>query len=428
MLKRLFTLLPAVCLLISLGGCAGAPPVHTADMPLESQTAPPAPVPMPTPTPAPDPAPPAPTVATLAVCGDVMSHMPVTNDAWDAERGVYDYTPIMAEAEPYVSAADYAVANLETTLAGGPGYSGYPRFHSPDALAYDLKSLGFDLLLTANNHCMDTGFQGLSRTLDVLDEAGLAHVGTSRTLEEAQSDITVADVGGISVAFLGYTYGTNGIPLSGDAPFCVNLFNTDYMTSLSTPDTDRLLRDMAAARALETDLIAVMIHWGVEYRVEQNEYQERLADLLIENGADLVLGGHPHVLQPMEQRTVTGADGRGHTGFVCYSLGNFISSQNYALTDTTVVLTLELTRDNVTGAAVVTDWTYVPLLMLDRGGGSGRFGLIDAHAALSGAQPPEPGLEARLTRAIEDCHRILGPEHDPRAEGSRREPSDEPAA
>ena len=428
MLKRLFTLLPAVCLLISLGGCAGAPPVHTADMPLESQTAPPAPVPTPTPTPAPDPEPPAPTVATLAVCGDVMSHMPVTNDAWDAERGVYDYTPIMAEAEPYVSAADYAVANLETTLAGGPGYSGYPRFHSPDALAYDLKSLGFDLLLTANNHCMDTGFQGLSRTLDVLDEAGLAHVGTSRTLEEAQSDITVADVGGISVAFLGYTYGTNGIPLSGDAPFCVNLFNTDYMTSLSTPDTDRLLRDMAAARALETDLIAVMIHWGVEYRVEQNEYQERLADLLIENGADLVLGGHPHVLQPMEQRTVTGADGRGHTGFVCYSLGNFISSQNYALTDTTVVLTLELTRDNVTGEAAVTDWTYVPLLMLDRGGGSGRFGLIDAHAAHSGAQPPEPGLEARLTRAIEDCHRILGPEHDPRAEGSRQEPSDEPAA
>ena len=426
MLKRLFTLLPAVCLLISLGGCAGAPPVHTADMPLESQTAPPAPVPTPTPAPAPEP--PAPTVATLAVCGDVMSHMPVTNDAWDAERGVYDYTPIMAEAEPYVSAADYAVANLETTLAGGPGYSGYPRFHSPDALAYDLKSLGFDLLLTANNHCMDTGFQGLSRTLDVLDEAGLAHVGTSRTLEEAQSDITVADVGGISVAFLGYTYGTNGIPLSGDAPFCVNLFNTDYMTSLSTPDTDRLLRDMAAARALETDLIAVMIHWGVEYRVEQNEYQERLADLLIENGADLVLGGHPHVLQPMEQRTVTGADGRGHTGFVCYSLGNFISSQNYALTDTTVVLTLELTRDNVTGEAAVTDWTYVPLLMLDRGGGSGRFGLIDAHAALSGAQPPEPGLEARLTRAIEDCHRILGPEHAPRTEGSRREPSDEPAA
>ena len=291
-----------------------------------------------------------------------------------------------------------------------------------------MKSLGFDLLLTANNHCMDTGFQGLSRTLDVLDEAGLAYVGTSRTLEEAQSDITVADVGGVSVAFLGYAYGTNGIPLSGDAPFCVNLFNTDYMTSLSTPDTDRLLRDMAAARALETDLIAVMIHWGVEYRVEQSAYQERLADLLIENGADLVLGGHPHVLQPMEQRTVTGADGRGHTGFVCYSLGNFISSQNYALTDTTVVLTLELTRDNVTGTAAVTDWTYVPLLMQDRGSGGGRFRLIDAHAALSGAQPPEPGLEARLTRAIEDCHRILGPEHDPRAEGSRQEPPDEPTA
>ena len=370
----------------------------------------PAPAPSPTPavvTPSPTPTPQPPTTATLAVCGDVMSHMPVTNDAWDEAQGIYDYTPIFEAARPYVEGADYAVANLETTLSTEGPYSGYPAFRSPSALAGDLRELGFDLMLTANNHCLDRRYDGLVSTLDQLDQAGLAHVGTARTAEESgAANIHVADVGGISVAFLGYTYGTNGIPLPEGREYAVNLFNTDYMTTLSTPDTQRLESDLAAARALDTDLIAVMIHWGVEYQTTQNSYQEELADLLIANGADLVLGGHSHVPQPIETRTVTAADGTERTGFVCYSLGNFISSQVDPLTDTTAVLTLELTLDHETGEAGVTGWSYAPMLMVRRDGTERVFTLTDASSLPVGASDD-------LTRALEEaaanCAAILGP-------------------
>ena len=356
-----------------------------------------------------EPEPPAPTTATLAVCGDAMSHMPVTNDAWDGEK--YDYVRVMSGAKSRVEAADYAVVNLETTFAGGPKYSGYPAFNSPDGMAQGLKDLGFDLCLTANNHSLDKGWSGLSRTLDVLDETGLAHVGTSRSQEERDANLVVADVGGISVAFLGYTYGTNGIPVPKDHPYCINVFNTDYLSGLRELDRDRLAADLEQAEAADADLIAVMIHWGVEYQTKQNAYQEEVADFLFANGADIILGGHSHVPQPMELRTLE--DGR--QGFVCYSLGNFISSQNDEYTDTTAVLTLELTRDNETGEAQVTGYSYAPMYMLDReAGAKPRFQLLDVYEALASGEAGE-SLTRRLEKAVADCHKIFGAAGDPEA-------------
>lgn len=151
-------------------------------------------------------------MATLRCAGRDEPHAG-DRDAWDEAQGIYDYTPgFLSRPCPYVEGADYAVANLETTLSTEGPYSGYPAFRSPAALADDLKELGFDLMLTANNHCLDRGFGGLTSTLDALDGAGLAHVGTYASEEDAASPIHLADVGGITVAFLGYTYGTNGIP------------------------------------------------------------------------------------------------------------------------------------------------------------------------------------------------------------------------
>ena len=393
-----------LCLLLLLSACGSVPAGASAAVPPPQEAPPEPPAVLEEPAVPEEPEPPEPTVAVLAVCGDAMSHMPVTNDAWNGER--YDYARIMAAAGPYVEAADYAVVNLETTLSGGPPYSGYPAFNSPDDLAYDLKVLGFDLCLTANNHSLDRGFSGLSRTLDVLDGAGLAHVGTSRTQEEYERGVSVADVGGISVAFLGYTYGTNGIPIPKKHPYAINVFNTDYLTTLSKPDWDRLAADLEAARAMETDLIAVMVHWGLEYKLEQNRYQEELADFLFENGADMVLGGHSHVPQPMELRTLP--DGR--QGFVCYSLGNFISSQTKPNTDTTAVLTLTLTRDNETGEAQVTDYAYIPMYMLHRAeGASPRFELVDIHAALDSGETGE-ALRQKLSKALETCRSVFGEE------------------
>lgn len=401
MKKCVFPIILALFLLC-FSGCGGKTAPVDAAVPSPTVTPTPTPTPSPTPTP-----PPEPTVATLAVCGDVMSHSWQVDYAYDPDTSTYDYRPMMAGAKAYVEEADLAVANLETTLAGGPEYTGYPRFHSPDALAYNLKDMGFDLLLTANNHCMDTRVAGLRRTLDVLDEAGLSHVGTSRTQEEADDNIVVADVGGISVAFLGYTYGTNGLPIPDEDFYAVNLFNSDYLTSISTPDVDRLTADLAKARAKNADLICVMIHWGLEYHTTENWYQHDIADLLIQNGADIILGGHSHVPQPIELRTVTLDDGTERTAFVSYSLGNFISAQVDPLTDTTAVLQLQLTRDNVTGETAVTGWDYQPMFMLRRDGGH-SFLLLDSRDALENFDLTDAERK-KVESSVKNLEEILGP-------------------
>ena len=201
--------------------------------------------------PAPEPEP-EPTVVRLMAAGDVMSHMPITNDAFVAASGTYSFAHMLQDAAEQLSGADYALANLETPLAGGPDYSGYPTFNAPDSLASDLRAAGFDLLSTANNHSLDRGTRGVYRTLDVLDQEGLAHAGTYRSQEErdASSGVYVADVGGVSVAFLSYTYGLNGFRLPQGEEYAVNLFSLDYYTTLSDPDYDRLQADLEAARAV----------------------------------------------------------------------------------------------------------------------------------------------------------------------------------
>ena len=402
MKKRLLTL----ALLLLLTGCGSAPSTQAdASEPPEASE----PVVQPN------------IVSTLAVCGDAMSHMPQTRDAYDRQAGAYDYKPMIRFAKPWIEQADYAVVNLETTFAGGPDYSGFPAFNTPDALGDALKDAGFDLVSTANNHCLDRGYDGMVRTLDVLDNLGLAHVGTYRSAVEraAQNGVHVADVGGIKVAFLSYTYGTNGIPLSKSHPDTVNILHTDYMSDAQVLDTARIADDLAAAEALSPDLIAVIVHWGVEYQTTQNDHQEEIADFLFDHGADVILGSHPHVLQPMETRALTDRDGTTHTGFVCWSLGNFISSQNDEYTDTTVVLNLELTKNPNTGATDVTKVGYVPLYMLDREQGvdGERFTLLDAHRGIEEYASGDSSYisastEKKLQKCVSDCHKILGAEYD----------------
>ena len=188
---------------------------------------------------------------------------------------------------------------------------------------------------TANNHCRDKGLDGLYRTLDVLDEAGLAHVGTYRSQAERDenSGIYVADVGGISVAFLSYTYGLNGFQLSSDTMYAANLFNLDYYTTLSQPNKALMETDLAAARALDTDLIAVMIHWGVEYDAYPQDYQTKIATDCFTAGADLILGAHTHCLQGISY--ISGKP-------VFYSLGNFVFGQSI---DKTVAVKVQVSSD-----------------------------------------------------------------------------------
>ncbi len=405
--------------LVLLTGCAPSQPADQSS----GASQPPAQSQQPEPEPEPEPEP---VVAHLMVAGDIMSHMPLTNDCYVKETDSYDYTHVIQEAAEQLALADFALGNLETTLAGGPEYSGYPRFNSPDELASNIKDAGFDLLCTTNNHCLDKGIKGLNRTLDVLDEIEIPHVGTYRSQEERDENngIYVADVGGISVAFLAYTYGLNGHRLPDDKPYAANVFNIDYYTSLSNPDYDMLAQDMAAARALDTDLIAVITHWGIEYRTQQNGHQEKLTQFLIEQGADLVLGGHPHVLQPYDTVTVTGEDGQERQGFVIYSLGNFISNQNFEdhrkdlATKTTAILDLELTKDPE-GNTTLTDVRYTPYYMVHRNNkpvGERRH-LVNVNQAIADYDAGNGGIVdgriyKQLQEALDLCHEVLGPDGD----------------
>jgi poly-gamma-glutamate synthesis protein (capsule biosynthesis protein) len=417
-MKRAILFLSALLLLLSLAACTKR--AFPAPSPVAPERAA-APFP-PRPTPAPTPEP-TPIVARLTIAGDLVMHESINDEAATGD-GTYDYTQLFEDVEGYIQEADLASCCLESTFPGTGQVSGYPMFRSPDILAKDLKDVGFDLVATASNHCLDSFRQGLRHTLDVLDGAGLSHVGTYRSQEERDENngIQVEYVNGISIAFLDYSYGTNAIPVTG-FEYAANIYYIDYLTYFNHPDYDMVAADMKAARALGTDFIAVIVHWGAEYIISAQPAQAEFADFLFSEGADLVLGGHPHVPEPMEKRTVTDAEGRERTGFLCYCLGNLLSSMNDRYTDLTAIVQLTLEKDTVTGEAVIKDAGYIPVIMVDLSDcgvnhADWRFRLWDIHKALNdyGAGDDRgvinKTLYNKLTQGLEDLHAICGEELD----------------
>lgn len=297
---------------------------------------------------------------SMSVIGDIMCHNSQYKDAYTG-AGTYDFSYVFEDIKGYISEADIAVGNLETTFAGkARGYSNYPTFNTPEQLAYNLKAFGIDVVSTANNHCMDKNFSGLVSTLNYLDDAGIAHTGTNATQED-QNKILIKDVNGIKIAFLAFTYGTNGIPIPSDKPFAVNLI-----------DKNLILNQISLAKEQNPDLICVNMHWGTEYQTKQNKEQEKLANLLFSNGVDIILGSHPHVLQPMEKKTITLEYGSTKDCFVIYSLGNFMSGQTYPNTRSSVILNMSFTKSGETGKTTINSVSYVPIYMYKSASGSAR--------------------------------------------------------
>ena len=288
---------------------------------------------------------------SLAAIGDVMCHNTQYMDAYNSSTDSYDFSYVFEDIQTYIQSADISIGSLETTFAGKDrGYSNYPTFNSPEQLAYDLSEMGLDVLSTAGNHALDKGFSGLSNTLDVLDNANISHSGTYRTQEDRDS-VLIKDVNGVKVAVLSYTYGTNGIPVPSDKEFCVNLI-----------DKDLIKQDIENAKSQNADVIISCMHWGIEYQTTPNDEQEDLADFLFKNGVDIILGNHPHVLQPMEKRSVTLADGTAEDCFVVYALGNFICDQNSENTRNSIILNLDITK-NPDGKISIDKVDYVPIYM-----------------------------------------------------------------
>ena len=246
---------------------------------------------------------------SLTFTGDIMQHLPQI-EAAQRNTNRFDYDPAFAYIAPYLRQSDITIGNLELTLGGLP-YRGYPCFSAPDTLLYSLKRAGFTALTTANNHSCDRHNAGILRTIAKLEEANIPFTGTFRNAEERDSlTPRIIEKGGLRMALLAYTYGTNGIPFA--TPVIVNLI-----------DTVQMLADLQKAKRV-ADFVVVAVHWGIEYQDAPSREQRIVADFLLRNGATIIVGNHPHVIQPL--RPVF--DSTGTLRQLCiYSMGNFISAQ-----------------------------------------------------------------------------------------------------
>lgn len=260
--------------------------------------------------------------------GDFMQHMPQVVAARTAEGG-YDYSRSTEYVAPMFRDADVAVVNLETTITTTGKYSGYPCFASPTEVVDELQSMGIDIALLANNHCCDRLSRGIATTIEQLNMRDIAHAGVfTDSADYARNNILRFESRGVSFALVNYTYGTNGIPVPKDR--LVNLI-----------DTTAIVRDLRTIDRDSVDCVIACMHWGNEYERRENSEQKRLAGILQREGVDIIIGSHPHVVQPYY------ADS---TKVVFYSLGNLVSNQRRRYTDGGLIAEVEVVRcDTIEG-------------------------------------------------------------------------------
>jgi poly-gamma-glutamate capsule biosynthesis protein CapA/YwtB (metallophosphatase superfamily) len=278
---------------------------------------------------------------SLLFAGDIMGHDSQIASAYDATINTYDYTSCYRFVKPYLESVDIAIGNLELTLAGAP-YKGYPAFSSPDQLVLTLKDAGFDVLVTANNHSCDRGKRGIERTIEMLDSLGVPHTGTFTDEAARLNDYPLMlTKNGFKLALLNYTYGTNGIAVP--SPTIVNPI-----------DTVQMVRDIAKAKRDSADVVVSFMHWGSEYQSQPNAYQKKITRFLFDRGVSVIIGAHPHVLQPMEFDSIK-------QQLVVYSLGNFVSGQRdrYKNGGAMVRMELQKVRNDSITTTVVDNVQYI---------------------------------------------------------------------
>ena len=269
-------------------------------------------------------------IATVGAVGDILMHDALIQGGYDKATNTYNYDYLFKWLGPAIGQVDFAVANLEVTLGSNEkrNYGGYPLFNCPDSIVDALQNANFDLLLTANNHSYDTGAHGFARTQQVLQEKGIPHIG-SRPTEDAKS-YYIADINGIKVGMVNYTYNTNayadgsvalnGIKLSKENSALINTFNYKKLDEFYT-QLEQQLKDMRADGAEAT---VVYIHWGDEYQIKENAYQNKIAQALCNLGVDVIVGNHAHVPQPVE--FLTSENDETRKTLCLYSTGNSVSN------------------------------------------------------------------------------------------------------
>lgn len=286
----------------------------------------------------------------ILFAGDLMIHQPMLEAAYDPFSHVYNFHPLFRFINPIVHDADLAVLNLETTFGGRP-YEDFPDMSAPDTLAAAIRRAGFDFVMTANNHAGDRDKKGLDRTIDILDQQGLMHTGTFKdSVWRDQSYPALVEMNGFKVALLNYTYG-------------MDQHEFDNAGNINVIDTKTISSDLKNAKRLKADLTVIYLHWGYEYQRQASSRQRYFARYCIENGADLVIGSNPLVVQPIEN-VFFEKDGRIKKGLVVYSLGNLASSYRKHYTDGGIMFALEISRDSlnevvIDRAGYIPTWVYI---------------------------------------------------------------------
>lgn len=363
-LKKAARLVTCVLFTLLLCGCSIQPVFMDEPDALELPSAlaptPSAFVPTPSPTPAPTPtAEPVPAYATIGAVGDIMMMQSQVNGAWSDTLQDYDFTPSFHAMQPWFSRVDLLCGNLETPIAGAEaGYSGpapamptplpdgtpvereLQTFNAPDALAVSLKAVEFDVVTTANNHCLDRGSAGLFRTAQILREAGFIQLG-SYLSEEDRATPRIVEANGIRVGLIAWTSSVNGY--EGMLSSAERAYVVGRLDKAKMAEDIRLLQEAGA------EFIIAFPHWDEEFMETPASSTKKLAAWMLEQGVDAVLGAHPHVVQPTEYVTVQ-RDGADYTGLVVYSMGNFISNMSPA--PKTYGMYVELTLEKTPEGAV----------------------------------------------------------------------------
>ena len=279
----------------------------------------------------------------VGAIGDILLHDKVYEDA--ATGSGYDFTAMFKPVKELLSSPDYTIANQES-IAGGSdlGLSSYPTFNSPYEISDTLKDVGIDLVTLANNHSLDKGEKGILRAIDYYNKIGMPYVGINKSENDRKRD-RIAKVNGITIGFLSYTYGTNGIPIPDGKDYLVNYLD------------DQLIKQDIKNLRNKVDIILINAHWGLEYQREPSEEQRRLANLMAEAGADIIIGHHPHVLQPIEW-----IDKNKQRTLVVYSLGNFISAQKNDYKDIGGMVKVSISKEWSSNGnkATVDDVSFTP--------------------------------------------------------------------
>ena len=303
------------------------------------------------------------TSINLTAVGDVMAHSPQLKAQYDSNSNTYSFDNNFKYIKKYIETSDLSIANLETTLAGeNIGYSSYPTFNTPDAIASALKNTGFDIISTINNHTFDKGSHGFDRTLSVLKELNFETVGTKSNVYD--DDYIIKDINGIKLGITSYSYGDiinsdkylNGIKVSDECKDRANIFSSSNVNDAFNTINSTI------SKLSYTDMQILIIHWGNEYQRVPSKFQSELAKLLSDAGVDIIIGSHPHVVQPVEM--IKSSDGSNET-LVVYSLGNLISNQRKetlgnSYTEDGLIVSIDINKDSSNSDAYVSNVKCIP--------------------------------------------------------------------